>query len=116
MQFTLFGKTVHVDDGLVQRYSGPVPATPDEIEGIAQSCRFTKDTPAEIMEEKLAEAIEESIDMREATPTIIKEAKKTSNTSNIRTRRLWSSLRMGRPSSARTSTARRTVRSERPST
>lgn len=74
MTINVKGKDIQISDALIKEYGGPCPVTQDEIECVAESCRFTEDATVEEMEKELAGAIQECIDIREATPAIIREA------------------------------------------
>jgi hypothetical protein len=69
-------KTIHIDDGLADRYSRFVGRlTQNEIECLGIACHLTEDTPAETMEEKLACAMNDCLDLQAVTPAVIEEAK-----------------------------------------
>jgi hypothetical protein len=77
MEFTLYGKTVSIDDKLAGTYADHIHAlTQDEIEYLGIACHFTEDTTAETMEKELAYAMADCLDIQAVTPSVIQEAKR----------------------------------------
>jgi hypothetical protein len=77
MKFELYGRTITIEDDLVTMYNASVhPLTQDEIEYLAETCRFKEGTTTEEIERGLDEAMQECIDIQSAMPAIIREAEK----------------------------------------